>query len=482
MGYACVYARGSVGINAPLVNVEVHLSSGLPSFSIVGLPEKALRESKERVRSAIINSQFHFPMRRITVNLAPADLPKQGGRFDLAIAIGILLASHQLKVHNIDQYEFAAELALDGEVRPVTSLLAFAMATQQAGRQLIVAAQNATECQLISRLTAFKAKQFVDVCQHLRGEIKLPSVTSTNTATPVTYAKDLSQVKGQQQAKRALEIAAVGGHSILFYGPPGTGKTMLAERLITILPLLNESAALEVAALYSHAQGFFDTKQWRQRPFRAPHHSASSAAIVGGGKNADPGEISLAHQGVLFLDELPEFNRAVLEALREPLQSAEITVARVNAKCKYPAKFQLVAAMNPCPCGFYGDRKKACVCAQDKVQRYRNKISGPLWDRIDLQIAMPRLTAQQVLQSANEETSVAVRERVSAAQQFLTTQRIQPPATVLNLLAKAADKLDLSLRAQAQILGVATTIAALDHMVGVNASHLSEALALRVVG
>jgi len=302
-------------MSAPLISVEVHLSAGLPNFSIVGLPEKALKESKDRVRSAILNSNFDFPMQRITVNLAPADLPKQGGRFDLAIALGILIASQQVKTKVLAEYEFAAELALDGHLRSIKAALPFAIATQAAKRKLIIAIENSDEVKLARHLPAFSAQTLLEVCAHLQNETTLPNIIGDISVTALHDKKDLNEVKGQVQGKRALEIAAVGNHSILFYGPPGTGKTMLAQRLMSIMPELNEEQALEVAAIYSLSRGKFDASQWQQRPFRAPHHSASTAAMVGGGRPVQPGEISLAHHGVLFLDEFPEFNRAVLEAL-----------------------------------------------------------------------------------------------------------------------------------------------------------------------
>lgn len=477
MSYACVYSRACYGMSAPLVSVEVHLSAGLPNFSIVGLPEKALKESKDRVRSAILSSNFDFPMQRITVNLAPADLPKQGGRFDLAIALGILIASHQVKTKELSDYEFAAELALDGHLRPIKAALPFAIATHAAKRKLIVALDNSDEVKLARNLPAFSAKSLLEVCAHLQNETVLPAIIGDISAVLIKEKKDLSEVKGQIQGKRALEIAAVGNHSILFYGPPGTGKTMLAQRLMSIMPELNEEQALEVAAIYSLTQGKFSASQWRQRPFRAPHHSASSVAMVGGGRPVQPGEISLAHQGVLFLDEFPEFNRSVLEALREPLEAGLITISRANSQAQYPAQFQLIAAMNPCPCGYFGDRQKKCQCSFEQIKKYESKVSGPLLDRIDLHVAMPRIANSQLYEDVVIESSAAVRERVVAARH--EPQVTELKAEAQDFLVASAEKLQLSMRAQGRILRVARTIARLEKSARVETAHIAEAFSFR---
>lgn len=484
MSYACVYSRAQAGMSAPLVRVEVHLSAGLPKFSIVGLAEKAVNESKDRVRSAILNSQFEFPMRRITVNLSPADLPKEGGRFDLAIALGVLIASHQLKTDSIFEYEFAAELSLDGTLRPTKGVLPFAIETQKAKRKMVVAKQNADETSLASKLQTYVADDLLSVCAHLKGESILPVFEKYEQTHQTDYPLDLSQVKGQTHGKRALEIAAAGQHSILFYGPPGTGKTMLAQRLNTILPMLDESDALEVAAVYSLARGGFDTKTWRHRPFRSPHHNASSVAMAGGGRPLRPGEISLAHHGILFLDELPEYNRQVLEALREPLEAGAITISRAAQQVKYPANFQLVAAMNPCPCGYYGDKKKMCRCSGEQLNRYQNKLSGPLLDRIDLHVAMPRLEKQTLWNNVTEESSETVRQRVKEARTFQQHRLKGDLFKSLSgdqriFLEGIVDKLNLSARAVNRVLRVARTIADLAASPAMETSHITEALSFR---
>jgi len=379
MSLAIIYTRAKLGINAPLVTVEVHISSGLPSLAIVGLPETAVKESKDRVRSAILNSYLEFPARRITVNLAPADLPKEGGRYDLAIALGILAASGQIPTQALHRYEFIGELALSGELRSVTGALPTALACADDQRELIISQPSASEAAL-SNIRVFGAQSLLQVCAHLHDREHLHQAIPPE-AIDIEHTLDMLDVKGQSQAKRALEIAASGGHNILLYGPPGTGKTMLASRLPGILPALDEREMIEVAAVYSVAAQT-QAHSWRKRPFRAPHHTASATALVGGGSNPKPGEISLAHCGVLFLDELPEFPRPVLEVLREPLESGEIRISRARAQVCFPARFQLVAAMNPCPCGYYGNNDNRCRCTVDQVRRYRDRMSGPMLDRI----------------------------------------------------------------------------------------------------
>ena len=423
MSLAVTYTRAKLGIHSPLVTIEAHLSNGLPGFQIVGLPETAVKESKDRVRSAIINSHFDFPARRITVNLAPAELPKEGSRFDIAIAIAILAASDQVPRDKLDQYEFIGELALSGEIRQVDAVLPAALGCAKRKKQLIICRHNTPEAALVENLILLPAAHLLEISAHLH---QRESLHRWSQKPPVSELKpdqtcgELSDVIGQQQAKRALEIAACGGHNLLFSGPPGTGKTMLASRLPGILPPLTSQQALEVAALYSVAGKGLRKSLW-SRPFRAPHHSTSAAALVGGGSSPRPGEISLAHQGVLFLDELPQFSRSVLEVLREPMESGEIMISRVKAQTKYPASFQLIAAMNPCPCGYLGEQR--CSCTPDQIKRYRSKISGPLMDRIDLQVQVNKIKNRQLLeqgggnQTCRGESNQQIQQRICRARE-----------------------------------------------------------------
>lgn len=496
MSLAIVYTRAKRGIEAPLVQVETHLSNGLPSLNIVGLPETAVKESKDRVRSAILNSHFEFPSRRITINLAPADLPKEGGRFDLPIALGILAASGQIPADQLQHYEFLGELGLTGELRPVQGSLPAAINSAAAKRQLVIPPDNSAEATLCQQATVLCASNLLRLAAHLHGrELLQPELAST-TLTGKNHYPDLNDVRGQPLAKRALEIAAAGNHNLLFCGPPGTGKTMLASRLPGILPPLSQQELLEVASILSISSQQ-RSEQSFQRPFRHPHHTASAVALVGGGSHPRPGEISLAHNGVLFLDELPEFQRQVLEVLREPMESGEIMISRANQQVLFPARFQLVAAMNPCPCGYYGDLQRACRCTPDKLQRYRDKISGPLLDRIDLQVNVNRLAASELHQPAShQESSVQVMERVIQARDrqlqrshtsnaHLSNKQLEQYCQLNSadqqLLEQAVTRLLLSPRAYHRILRVARTIADLDSSKHIQRQHLTEALSYRAL-
>ena len=497
MSLALLYSRARNGVDAPLVTVEVHLANGLPALSIVGLPEMAVRESKDRVRGALINSRFQFPARRITINLAPADLPKEGGRFDLPIALGILAASGQIPDQSLSAYEVIGELALSGALRPVKGVLPVALAARDAGRALILPTANAAEAGLAQGVRIHPADSLLELCNALIQGPELPRLPPQPPPSPGRQGPDLSEVRGQPQARRALEIAAAGGHSLLMIGPPGSGKSMLASRLPGILPAMTEQEALESAAILSISNGGFHPESWKRRPFRTPHHTASGVALVGGGGNPRPGEISLAHNGVLFLDELPEFDRRVLEVLREPLESGRIHISRANRQAEFPARFQLVAAMNPCPCGHLGDSGgHSCRCTEEQVARYRSRVSGPLLDRIDMHLEVPRLPPELLGRpgSAIAESSREVQRRVEACRQrqlarngkpncWLTGHALEDACRLgdaeTDLLLQALERLGLSARAYHRILRMARTIADLDGSESIRTPHLSEAIGYR---
>lgn len=491
MALAVAHSRGLDGLEAPPVVVETHLANGLPAFALVGLPDAEVREARDRVRAAIVNSGFEFPSRKITVNLAPADLPKESGRFDLPIALGILAASGQLPAAALAAHEFAGELSLSGDLRPVRGALAMALHAAGGGRDFVLPADSAREAALTGAGNLLAADSLLAVCAHLCGRERLERPPGAVDAADAPVFPDLADVRGQAAARRALEIAAAGGHSLLMIGPPGAGKSMLAARLPGLLPRLDPDAARASAAVLSLA-GRFRPAEFGRPPYRAPHHSASAVALVGGGNPPRPGEISLAHHGVLFLDELPEFDRKVLESLREPLETGRIHIARAARQAEFPAAFQLVAAMNPCPCGRHGSPE--CACTPDQVARYRGRLSGPLLDRIDLIVEVPALPADELAGRPDGEDTATVRTRTAAAAERQQLRQGKPNARLegreidaccttdadgTKLLRQAAERLGLSARGWHRILRVARTIADLAGSTELRAPHVAEAIQYR---
>ncbi|MBA56726.1 MAG: ATP-dependent protease [Pseudomonadales bacterium] len=496
MALAIVKTRARLGMNAPQVTVEVHLSNGLPAFNIVGLPDAAVRESKERVRSAILNSEFDFPQRRITINLAPADLPKDGGRFDLPIAIGILAASEQIPAALLESHEFVGELALSGELRPIEGVLTASIAATQAQRGLFVPLANGEEAAVPKACHIVACHHLLQVCGHLKHPASIEHFQSQSSAAaePEALYPDLADVKGQHQAKRALEVAAAGKHNLLLMGPPGAGKSMLAARLPGILPPMTDTEMMETAAIHSVSR--INQRPLFQRPIRAPHHTASGAALAGGGSNPKPGEISLAHNGILFLDELPEFPRKVLEVLREPLETGEIAISRAAQQVTYPANFQLIAALNPCPCGHPEQPPEGCNNPQMCCNKYQSKLSGPLLDRIDMHVQVDAVPISELQLMQAGESSACVRDRVTCARQIqlqrqgcpnhdLSSKQLDTHCALgkadSSFLQTAVERLGLSARGYHRVLKVARTLADLEQADNLTKRHLTEALSFRAL-